>query len=168
MHLFTMLLPISIWRNTISVETEKPPGAGVVRNRVTEREEKQTRKVWVWYVHAAVRQWERVGVTRHALLLAVVGAGRWSSCVAHVGIIWVDGLPPRPVRQPVGAGGVSLDVAWNSSWYLNEFILRIDFTAPLGHSNSSSALPFCFFEYWNIFTLLNPKTPQELLHLLLF
>lgn len=63
------------------------------------RKGKAARNGSVLCVHAAVSQWEGVGVARHALLLAVVGAGRWSSGVAHVSVVWVDGLPPRPVRE---------------------------------------------------------------------
>lgn len=51
------------------------------------------------YLHAAVGQWQCVGITWHALLLTVIRTGCWSSSVAHVSVVWVYRLPPRPVRE---------------------------------------------------------------------
>lgn len=47
------------------------------------------------YVQAAVGKREGVGVTGHALLLAVLGAGGGGPGVARVDVVRVDGSPPR-------------------------------------------------------------------------
>lgn len=50
-------------------------------------------------LHTAVGQWHCVCVTRHALLLAVIGTGSWSASIAQVSIVRVYWLSPRPVNQ---------------------------------------------------------------------
>lgn len=76
------------------------------------------------YLHTAVGQWERVSITGHALLLAVIGTGGGGQGVACVHVVGVNGLPPlaMPAHRSkhntirTGMDNTHLQIQ-NISWY---------------------------------------------------